>query len=326
MLTLITIKKMLKNKAYRLLFLFCLPIALYSQKPAELGLISDNDLYTSFKHDRYYTNGIEFYYRYLGNSKKENVAKKITEFRIGQYMYNPQSVMAEELKYHDRPFAGYLFGEAGINTFYQDESVLKMNFQLGIIGKESLAEGLQEQLHKLFGYPKVQGWNYQIPTTLAVQANIFYSNKIFANNFREKVDFHIQADANIGTIFTGITAGPMMRISLKNPLMPVYNSSLHGAIVNKDKTLYKEQREFYIYLNPNINYQIYDATIEGSLFNDKAPVTFPLIHLRFNAEAGIKYRINKWNFSYSFNYRGKELSNNVIEGYYYGSIAIGYLL
>ena len=317
---------MKQNKVFQLLLFLCAPLLLWGQKPAEIGLISDNDLYTSFRNDRYYTNGIEFYYRYSGNTQKENVAKKITEFRLGQYMYNPQSPNAEEIKYNDRPFAGYLFAEVGINTFYKSEDVLKINFQLGVVGKESLAEDLQEQLHKLFGYPPVKGWENQIPTTLGLQASVFYSHKIFKNRFNKKVDFHIQADAFAGTIFTGITAGPMMRISLNRTLLPIYNSSLHGAAVNTDKTQYKQQRELYLYANPNINWQIYDATIEGSLFNKDAPVTYPLLPFRFNAEVGIKYRINHWNLSYSFNYRGKELSNNVIEGYYYGSIALGYLL
>lgn len=297
-----------------------------AQKPAEIGIISDNDLYTSPKHDRYYTNGIELFYRYLNASDNPEIAKKITELRAGQYMYNPQTVRAEKWNVHDRPYAGYLFLEAGMNTFYTSESVLKINFQVGIVGKESLAEGFQEQLHKLFGYPTVKGWEYQIKTTAGLQAGLFYSDKIFAGRYKEKVDIHLQAEVYAGTIFTGFTAGPLLKISLKRPLLPVYESSLHGAVLSHDKETYKEKREFFLFINPMINYQYYDTTIQGNPFNDDSPITFPLINWRFNAEAGVKYRRNNWNLSYSFNYRGKELSNNVIQGYYYGSIVIGYLL
>ncbi|WP_417366703.1 lipid A deacylase LpxR family protein [Flavobacterium beibuense] len=297
-----------------------------AQAPAEIGLISDNDLYTSFKHDRYYTNGIEFYYRWLADTDNGKVAKLIAEVKAGQYMYNPQSVKAENINVHDRPFAGYLFGEVGANTFYKSESVLKLNFQVGIVGKESLAEDLQKGLHHIFHYPKVRGWQYQIPTTVGVQIGAFYSKKILAKQFHEKVDLHLQAKGQAGTIFTGITFGPMMRISFKRPLKPVYESILHGATLSHDKKQGDESREFFFFINPKLNYQVYDATIEGSLFNDDSPVTFPLIPWRFVAETGVMYRKNNWNLSFSFNYQGKELTNNVIQGYYYGRIGIGYLL
>src|SRR6478672_4573515 len=87
----------------------------YAQKPVEIGLISDNDLWTSPVSDHYYTNGVEFFLRYLGTRQTDKLAKNITEFRVGQYMYNPQSPNAEEIIYHDRPFAGYLFAEVGLN-------------------------------------------------------------------------------------------------------------------------------------------------------------------------------------------------------------------
>jgi len=315
--------KMLRHIA--LLIALLLSANCLAQKPAEVSLVSDNDLYTSPTNDQYYTAGIEFIYRYLGTSKNENVAKKITEFKAGMYIYNPQSIQAAELNVHDRPFAGYLFAEVGINTFYKNESVLKVNFQGGVVGPESGAEQVQQGLHDLLGYHTVRGWNYQITTTPALQLNGLYSHKILANTFKEKVDLHAQLQADAGTIWIGASAGIMARISLKGLLLPMYDSALHGAALNQDREAYKEQRELFIYANPNINYQYFDATIEGSMFNNTSPVTFPLVPFRFNAEAGVKYRKNAWTYTYSFNYRGKELYNNVIKGYYYGSIQLSYM-
>jgi len=90
--------------------------------------------------------------------------------------------------------------------------------------------------------------------------------------------------------------------------------------------VYKNESEFYFYINPSVNYQLYDATIQGSFFNDNSPITFPLMPFRFNGEAGFKYRKNNWNLSYLFVYRGQEAKNIVIKGYFYGSIGVGYLL
>ena len=314
--------------ASRFVILLCIAFSstIFAQKAKELSIILDNDLYTSPINDQYYSNGIELIYRYLGKRQTENVAKKITEFRVGQYIYTPQSVRVAEIKYHDRPFAGYLFAEAGLNTFYTNESVLKMNFQLGVVGPESGAEGLQAGLHSIVGYHKVEGWKYQITSLVGLQANAVYSHKIFRETFKEKVDFHLQGEALLGTVWTSASVGVMSRISLnKSNLKPMYDSALHNAMLSRDRN-YEGRRELILFLNPNLQYQIYDATIEGSLFNDSSPVTFPLLPVRFNAEAGVKYGRNNWNFSYSFNYRGKELSNNVITGFYYGSIVLGYML
>lgn len=312
-----------------LMVLLC-PALLLAQKPAEIGLITDNDLYTSPINDHYYTAGFEFYYRYLGNADGRN-HKRITDFRIGQYIYNPQSVRAADINVHDRPFAGYLFAEAGINNFYQKHDVLKLSLQAGVVGPESGAEQVQEGLHKLVGYPTVQGWQYQIPTTLSLQASAFFSRRIypsrFMHRFEYKTDLHLQAEANAGTIWTSAAIGALGRISLRGPLEDFKHSVMHNAALEHDPEERKKRRELFIYASPQLQYMQYDATILGSRFSDtEPPVTFPLIPFRFNAEVGIKYRRENWNFSYSFNYRGKELSNNVITGFYYGSILIGYYL
>lgn len=293
------------------------------KKPTEIGIVFDNDLYTSSVNDKYYTNGFEFFYRYLGKNSNEKVNKKITEFRVGQYIYNPQTIKADDFFKNDRPFAGYLFGEAGINTFYQNESVLKVIGQLGYVGPNAFGEEMQKAFHDTFGYKKVYGWQYQVKNAFSVQANIFYAIRIFPRK-ENQIDLHFQAEASFGTIFNSITVGPLARFSLKK-LLPVYNSNLYDGSLRADKN-YREESEFYFYISPKLNYQAYDATIQGSMFNDSSPVTFPLEPFRFNGEAGLKYRKNQWNLAYSFVYRGREAKNNVIKGYFYGSIGIGYLM
>lgn len=296
----------------------------FAQKPSEAGIITENDLYTSLYNDQYYTNGLEFFYRYEGTSTAEIIARRIWEFRIGQYMYNPQSVYASEPATQDRPYAGYLFAQGGVNLFMNGENVFKTNLQLGVVGRESGAEEAQKFLHNLLHYPRVQGWKYQIATTPAVQLNAFYSKKVYLKTYSRKTDFHLQAEAQLGTIWRSASAGIMSRISLKGDLEHMAYSSMYGAAMKEDRN-YSNRRELFLYVNPRLQYMNYDATIQGSPFNDKSPVTYSVIPFRFNAEAGIKYGRGHFNYSYSFNYRSKEARNRVITGYYYGSIQVGYL-
>ncbi|MEL1255033.1 lipid A deacylase LpxR family protein [Flavobacterium sp. DGU38] len=295
-------------------------------KKAEFGFISDNDLYTSSKYDMYYTNGLEIFYRFLSKNDNEKINKKITEFRVGQYIYNPRFINKEAVTINDRPFTGYLFAEAGRSFFYQSESVLKTDFQLGFMGPNAFGEEVQEGFHHIIGYKEVYGWENQLHNAFAVQTHVMYSKKLFPTKHNDFVDLHFQSEANLGTIFTGVSAGFLARFGFKK-LLPVYDSNLHDASVSFESQ-YKI-REFYFYAMPIVNYQFYDATIQGSIFSDSSPLTFDLEPLRFNAEAGLKYRYNNFNISYSFIYRGRELKDpetNTNTGYFYGSIRLGFLL
>ena len=318
---------MRKSKKALFAFLILTTMLTFGQaKTTEVGLITDNDLYTSSKNDMYYTNGLELFYRFLSKNDNPEINKKITEFRLGQYIYNPRFINEAAVSINDRPFTGYLFVEAGRSFFYQSESVLKTDFQLGFMGPNALGRQTQESFHHLIGYKRVYGWENQLHNAFAVQAHVMYSKKLFPTKHNDFIDLHFQSEANLGTIFDGVSTGFLTRIGFKK-LLPIYDSNLHDASVSSQPQY--NVREFCFYAMPSVNYQFYDATIEGSMFSNTSPVTFDLEPLRFNAEFGLKYRHNHFNMSYSFIYRGRELNDpntNTNTGYFFGSIRFGYLL
>jgi len=314
------------KKSFIALLVLTTALAFGQAKTTEIGFITDNDLYTSSKNDMYYTNGLELFYRFLSKNDNPKINKKITEFRIGQYIYNPRFINAEAVTINDRPFSGYLFAEAGRSFFYQSESVLKTNFQVGFMGPNALGKETQESFHHIIGYKEVFGWENQLHNAFAVQAHVMYSKKMFPAKHNDFIDLHFQSEANVGTIFDGVSTGFLTRIGFKK-LLPIYDSNLHDAAVSAVPQY--NIREFYFYAMPSVNYQFYDATIQGSMFSNTSPLTFELEPLRFNAEFGLKYRHNNFNMSYSFIYRGRELRDpetNTNSGYFYGSIRFGYLL
>lgn len=310
-------------KKFPQLLLFFTTTLFGQNHSAEVGIVLDNDLFVSTVNDKYYTNGIELFYRYLNDNSSEKIQKKTTEFRFGQKIFNPYTVEAKNIRKHDRPFAGFLYAEVATTNFYQNNSLFKFGGQVGIVGPSSGGEAFQKLFHRTFGYKNVEGWEFQIRDILALQINSAYAKTLASGT---KIDFHAAANATVGTVFTGISAGPIARFSLYKELLPMHNSALFNASLQTEKENYKNQREFFFYVNPSLNYQLYDATIQGSLFNENSPVTYDLIPFRFNAEAGFRYRHNHWNLHYLFMYRGKELSNNRIESHFYGQIGASYLL
>lgn len=289
----------------------------------EVGLVTENDLYTSSKNDKYYTNGLELFYRFLIKNNDSKVNKKSIEFNIGQYIYSPKFVNKGAIAVIDRPFAGYLFAGAEKGFFYKNESVFKAGIELGFLGPDSFARETQNKLHEVLSYKPVYGWETQIANGVAIQIHFLFSKKVYSKLNSDKIDFHIHSDVNVGTIFTSISVGFLSRIGFRK-LVPIYDSNLYGASITSE--IGQPHREFYFYIAPSIKYQMYDATIQGSLFNDNSPVTFNLIPIRFNGEAGLKYRKDNLNLSYAFVYRSKELHNVINTGYFYGSIVVSYLL
>lgn len=316
-----------KNKAFFALLILTSALSFGQGRKTEIGFITDNDLYTSSKNDMYYTNGLELFYRFLSKNNNEKISKKITEFRVGQYIYNPRFINAESIYENDRPFTAYLFAEAGRSFFYKSESVLKTDFQLGFMGPNALGRETQESFHHIIGYKNVYGWENQLHNAFGIQVHVLYSKKLFPNKHNDFIDLHFQSEANAGTIFTGVSTGLLTRIGFKR-LLPIYDSNLHDASVSTEPQY--NIREFYFYAMPSVNYQIYDATIQGSLYNHTNPIVFDIVPWRFNAEFGLKYRHNNWNLSYSFLYRGREVEDSDLvrtnTGYFYGSIRLGYLL
>jgi hypothetical protein len=288
----------------------------------EVGLITDNDMYTSSKNDMYYTNGLTFFYRYLGKATDTAIAKKTNEIILGQYIYTPRYTNKSAVNINDRPYGGYLFAGFEKSSFYTNQNVLKIGIQIGTIGPNSYAEEFQSLIHKTFNYKKIYGWENQIHNALALQSHLMFSKKLFPKTKQKTIDLNWQSEADLGTIFTQISTGLVTRIGFKK-LIPISDSNLYGASVGTTK---QNNNEFYFYLAPSIRYQIYDATIQGGIFDDSSPVTFPVVPVRFNAKAGLVYRKNNFNLSYSFVYTTKEVADSPSIPFFYGSIGISVLL
>lgn len=301
------------------LFLLLIPTLFWSQQKTkfEIGLQSENDSFVSTYNDFYYTNGLFAFANYL--SPKSTEGKKIIHgFQIGQKIYNPRNVKSVFPEDHNRPFAGYLFAEYNRTKMYQSGQVFKMTFGLGRIGPDSKAEQFQDWMHETFGFGDIFGWEYQIKNLWAVQLGAAYSFPVFSKINSDKIDFNLYAQGEIGTAFTGFSVGTLGRISLSKSLTPIQNSNFYNGLGNSSK-------ELYLFILPKINLQFYDATIQGSLFNDKSEVTFDLKPFRFKAEAGLKFRYNQYNLGCVFNYTTDEIKNTSAVGYTFGSLQFSYV-
>lgn len=288
----------------------------------EIGFFNDNDLFTSISQDRYYTNGILLTYQYLSKNKYKKTAKKIFKMQIGHQMYTPFKATVSEYSDHDRPFAGYLFGDFGINHFYKNKTILKTSLQIGTIGSLSMSQELQDFIHSIYGFEKAIGWEYQIKNAIGINLDIKYVKNLVEHSF---FDINWTNNIKAGTIYSDLSTGFYARIGLK-PLQGILNSIAFNGNLNNKNTNYFSKNESFIYIKPIFSYVAYDATIQGSFLNKKSAVTYNIRPFKFAYELGIRFTINQFNVGYAIHYHTKKLESvRVPEQNFYGTIQLNYL-
>jgi lipid A 3-O-deacylase len=291
---------------------------------SEFGFRTENDSYLAGGQDRYYTNGLILNYRTAINGlklKNEHLDKMIFELEIGQKIFNPQSGSISNSMYVDRPFAGYLYAGAALNLLYQSENNLKMSLHAGTIGPSSLAQKAQELIHDVAGFYKIEGWQWQVKNEFAINASAEYN--YFLNRIaNDKIDFTANSYVNIGNTFSGGGIGLTLRSGAINPLFK--SASSHSRISSSASLKGLAEKEFFFYAKPMLNYVLYDATIQGGLFNkDKGPIVFEAKPLVFSQQFGVNYSKKRITADFSVLFKTREVESNA-KPHQYGSFTLFY--
>jgi lipid A 3-O-deacylase len=314
---------MISKKIFFALLASCLFFKTYAQTyKNEFGFRSDNDSYLAQGSDRYYTNGLFIHFRRALNQQqlKEGLEKKTFEITAGQEIYNPYSGSAPDPARQDRPFAGYLYAGGALNWFYTNESILKASVKIGTTGPNSLAEDGQELLHNTVGFYTLEGWDYQIKNAITLNLSAQYT-RLLHRSASNAIDFSFEGYANVGTTFNGAGAGILFRAGGINQL---FNSAYTNAVIgNNPKTKALVKREVFFYAKPQLNVVAYDATIQGSIFNDNDPVTFGVKPIVFAQQIGFNYSSQRFTFDFGMVFKTKEVKSTA-KAHQYGSISMFY--
>ena len=131
----------------------------------------------------------------------------------------------------------------------------------------------------------------------------------------------LEGYANIGTTFSGAGAGILFRTGRINQL---FNSSTTNAVISNNSTNNKlVKNEFFFYAKPQINFVAYDATVQGSMFNNNSPVVFDVKPIVFTQQIGFNYSSPRFTFDYSILFKSKEVKSTA-KAHQYGTISMYY--
>ena len=296
------------NKLFITLVCLLGSIGLFAQtRGHEFGIQTDNDSYLGQGSDRYYTNGIFFYYRKaLKPSEGSNLRNKVLGIELGQKMFNPQSGYVRDAADVDRPFAAYTYLGTTLNLLYKNESTLKLGAQLGLVGPAAGGEPVQKLIHDTFGFYTLNGWQYQIRNDVELNLSAEY-NKLLAR--ASWIDLSLASYANLGTGFTGVGAGPLIRVGNFNQLFNSVSTQSTVSAVDQISLLHKH--EIFFYYKPQLNGVVYDATIQGGLFNSKDPNSLEITQTKkpfvFSQQLGVAFTTSRFTFDVAAIFHTREV-------------------
>ncbi len=200
------------------------------QKAGTLSFVLENDMLFA-NADRHYTNGVHMSWltapgaepEWLGNAFRElplffDTKDLRFELALGQSMYTPRDISLVNPPPTDRPYAGWLYLNAGVIS--ETKSHLdQFQVGIGIVGPASFAEQSQKAVHEAINSRRPMGWDSQLKTEPTLQLNYQRAWRRVAEPefFGLKLEATPHAGVALGNAFTYANTGLMLRLGYNIP-------------------------------------------------------------------------------------------------------------
>ncbi|MCU7551001.1 lipid A deacylase LpxR family protein [Chitinophagaceae bacterium LB-8] len=286
----------------------------------QLTIVSENDNYTFKYKDRYYTNGLAIRFaKTLGNESYTGV-KKVLATEVGQMIFIPFRANLSFRSTMDRPFTGLLYAKGGLSYYSIKNDVLRWNLLAGVIGNDAFGKEVQRWHHKNFNLPYPYGWETQLKSEFGANLQATYYRHLLkpsANNFFE---VHAKAEVQAGTFFTQLSSGLMMKLgAFEN----AGQSAFGEAGINARSGTTKRNHELFLYFEPQLTYQLYNATVQGGLLTHNEDVyTTGIQPYYYSHRFGAIYAQGGLSLQLGFTYKTKE-ARTMRADENYGTIGVG---
>lgn len=275
----------------------------------------DNDFFTAT--DDYYTQGITL--EFAHPALKKNPLNKLLlrprqsviryGIRADHYGYTPSTIRSNDILYGDRPFCSNLSASAfAIATDTLRRRRVSTTLIAGIMGPSAGSEGMQKAIHRWLDNIPPLGWQHQIRNDLILDYQLDYEQNIWKGG--NWLLANVSAGARVGTHTSQIRAGCSMMIGwLNDPFREVIQA----------KKWYG-----YFYARAQPGYKVYDATLQGGLFNRSSPYVIAsadLTRLTVQGDFGFVLGAGKLYLEYCQSFLSKEFNTGTVHRW--GGIRVG---
>ena len=300
--------KILVFKKFIVQFLKCICILLVTNvsiaQSSYLNLDVENDLY--FFTDEYYSSGI---FIETGKLIEKDSIKKIKTLELGQEIYTPSDTDSKDFENFDYPFGGWTFLNFALQTEKKNNRVLEYGLQIGLTGKWSLADKIQNIYHKKIINADIPTWEAQIPN--AAHFN-FFTSYYHQSLISPKIFFYRKYKGILGT----------QRISVEANFGLNYGINVNDKIFNP---LFQNSEGLGLYFGVNPSFIFHDFMLSGEGFQkEDALFTAKSKALRLILDLGFSYRVKNWKFVFIYKNRTPDNFIQPKKQHHYNKLSVSY--
>jgi hypothetical protein len=286
--------------------------------------------------DRNYTSGVRVTYFDLSATPPEifkDIAKAVPTFSInkttgiyyslGQNLYTPKDITHVSQMPGDHPWAGFLYGSAGLSTITHNH-VDELEVTLGIVGPAALGKETQTFIHKyVSGSPKPMGWDNQLKN----EPGLILS---WERRFPERFGFNMlgltagaepHLGVTLGNVYTYANTGLSLRLSPYGSLQddPI---RVRPAMPGTGAFIVPEHKfSWYLFGGVEGRAVARNIFLDGNTFADSYSVTKkPFVA---DVNLGLATTYGKTRVSYALIYRTKEYTTQK-GGNVFGTVSLGF--
>ncbi|WP_309383210.1 lipid A deacylase LpxR family protein [Cerasicoccus frondis] len=231
-------------------------------------------------------------------------------FLMGQSMFTPSNTSLVTPDPNDRPYAGWLYGGAGIGR-YNDDTVDILQLNIGMVGPASQAEETQKLVHDLLATTDPMGWDSQLSNELAFVLS-YQKRWLWNGKISENFDWDLSTGPGlvVGTVYDYINATGTLRFGYNLPdTLPIESigagRSLGEALRDEDSA----SGSFSIYgiLGFDGRAIARNLFLDGNTFKSSPSVDKEYLVGEFHGGAGLSY--NNFSLKYLITLRSREFKH-----------------
>jgi hypothetical protein len=203
----------------------------------------------------------------LFQTKNDALQRMLFRTGFGHRFYTPESYDDVNPKEFDRPYAGWMFLDGGVDLFYGQRHWVSAQLDLGVVGPAAQAAEIQTFWHYVLNYDLPRGWDSQIANTPAVNLHLRHAVTVLDHRY---VQLMLDNAIMAGTIRNYVRPGGTFRLGRLHSL---WQSNFTGGNLYGNQPGQYSMREFYLLAGVQYEYVIHNTLIEGNFIGPPSPHT-----------------------------------------------------
>ena len=248
------------------------------------------------KMDWYYTSGLQFVL-YHNSLRRSPVDRILMPFRIAegdrswhglslrQELYTPRDLEDDTIRAGDHPYAATLtLTQTRVVNRPESGTRYTSGLRIGILGPAALGFFAQDIIHRITPSHPPNGWDYQVRNDIILNYDFAVDKEIYHDDI---TILGMRGMGRLGTLHTDFSGGIWFRMEPGREFFERLGPGPANSF------------NLYFQMVGNARFVVYDATLQGGLFNKTSPYVI--------ASEDVNRIVGDISMSFVFEIRGHQL-------------------